>query len=152
VPFLGFEGTRFAFVAEQVDPAAGRIIPVVGVPGFRIEYPFHTFTGNARKLLETKAWRRARYARANCPFSAFYVLQEILEQNSGDHLKVAPIGTKPHALGAVLMACVAPGHVELVYDHPKRKVRRTSGMRRCFVYSLTEFLDGNPVRAALGST
>jgi len=149
VPFLGFEGARFAFVAEQMDPPPDRIIPVVGVPGFRIEYPFHSFAGNARVLGETRAWQRAVYARANCPFSAFFILQEIMTDRPGDHLRVAPIGTKPHALGAVLMACVAPQRIELVYDHPKRKPRRTVGKETCFVYSLSEFLLANPAASAL---
>lgn len=148
VPFLGFEGARFAFVAEQIDPPPDRIIPVVGVPGFRIEYPFHSVVGNARVLGETRAWQRAVYARANCPFSAFFVLQDIMADRPGDHLRVAPIGTKPHALGAVLMACVAPQRIELVYDHPKRKPKRTVGKETCFVYSLTEFLLANPAASA----
>ena len=144
VPFLGFEGARFAFVTEQMDPPPDRIIPIIGVPGFRIEYPFHSFSGNARVLKETGAWQKARYARANCPFSAFFVLQDIMEERPADHLRVAPIGTKPHALGAVLMACVAPQRIELVYDHPKRKPKRTAGQETCFVYALSEFLRGNP--------
>ena len=68
IPLLGFEGTRFAFMIEEVDPPGGKVVPVIGVPGFRIEYPFHAYHGNEPKLSETRAWRQVRYARANCPF------------------------------------------------------------------------------------
>lgn len=140
VPLLGFEGTRLAHMIEQVEPPGQKIFPIVGVPGFRAEYPFHAFLGNAPKLLETEAWKNVRYARANCPFSLFYVLSDILRQNSVNRMKVAPIGTKPHALGAVLASLKFAEPIELVYDHPKRKRERTSGAYHCLVYSVSKFL------------
>lgn len=134
VPLLGFEGTRLAYLLEQVEPPGNKIVPVVGVPGFRPEYPFATFLGNRRALLTTKAWQNVRFAAANCPFSLYYRLQEI-ESRFPDHLlKIAPIGTKPHAIGAVLYAILRPSVVELVYDHPIRKARRTEGTARLLAY------------------
>ncbi len=128
VPLLGFEGTRAAFIISQVEPPGNKIIPIVGVPGFRIEHPFFSFLGNRNTLLQTKSWKKVRYAQANCPFDLFYNLEAIQKQYSGDTLKIAPIGTKPHAIGAVLYAIANPATVELVYDHPIRKARRTAGM------------------------
>jgi hypothetical protein len=134
VPLLGFEGPRFAYLLEQVQPPGGKIVPVIGVPGFRPEYPFHTYQGNRLKLVETFAWKNARYAIANCPFSLFYTLQDIAADYPGDLLKIAPIGTKPHALGAVLYVLLARPSAELVYDHPVRKATRTVGSARILVY------------------
>lgn len=139
VALLGFEGTRFAYVLETVQPPGGKVIPVVGVPGFRPEYPFHAYQGNRSALLETRSWRNVRFATANCPFSAVYVLQDIAAAYSGNRLKIAPIGTKPHALGAILFALSNPDPVELVYDHPVRAARRTSGAARLLVYHLSAF-------------
>jgi hypothetical protein len=140
IPLLGFEGTRLAYMIEQVDPPGEKIVPVVGVPGFRAEYPFHAYFGNAPKLTETEAWKNVRYARANCPFSLFYVLEDIFRAYPTEHLKIAPIGTKPHALGAVLQCIASSRSVELVYDHPKRKRGRTSGAFHSLVYSISEFM------------
>ncbi len=140
VPLLGFEGTRFAYMIEQIEPPGQKIIPVIGVPGFRAEYPFHTYLGNSPKLAETGAWKNARYAKANCPFSLFYVLGDILGHFPEEHVKVAPIGTKPHALGAVLKCIHSKRPIELVYDHPKRKRQRTSGAFHCLVYEISEFM------------
>ena len=137
VPLLGFEGIRFKHVLEQMQPAKANIIPVVGVPGFRPEYPFFTYEGNRPVLDETGAWSRIRYARANCPFSLFYTLEDIAAASSGALLKISLIGTKPHALGAVLYSLLSPRAVELVYDHPIRRQERTLGSSRVLVYKLS---------------
>jgi len=140
VPLLGFEGTRLAYMIEQVEPPGGRIVPIIGVPGFQLEYPFHTYMGNQRILEETQSWKNVRYARANCPFSVFYVLEDILQEHPYDQIKIAPIGTKPHALGAVLLCITNSRSLELVYDHPKRKLKRTAGALRLLIYSISDFL------------
>jgi len=140
IPFLGFEGRRFAYVIEQVQPPGGKVVPVIGVPGFRPEYPFNACLCNRQTLVETRAWKNMRYATANNPFSAFFLLEDIANEYQGDLLKVAPIGTKPHALGAVLFAIVNPRNVELVYDHPVRKARRSGGASHLLVYHVSAFL------------
>lgn len=146
IPLLGFEGTRFAYLLEQVQPPGGKIVPIVGVPGFRAEYPFHTYLGNRNPLLETRAWKNVRYAQANCPFSLFYTLREIASLFPRDTLKIAPIGTKPHAIGAVLFALASSRTVELVYDHPIRKASRTAGTARLLLYELSALaLTGAPI-------
>lgn len=147
VPLLGFEGARFAYLLEQVQPPGNKIIPVVGVPGFRPEYPFYTYLGNRSWLAQTRAWREVKFARANCPFSLFYMLQEIAAEHPQDTLKIAPSGTKPHALGAVLYAMASPRSVELVYDHPIRKPTRTTGTARLLLYHLSTFPLATPHEA-----
>lgn len=139
VPLLGFEGTRFAYIRETVQPKGDRIVPVVGLPGFRPEHPFSTYLGNRSTLLETRSWKRVRYARANCPFSLYYTLEGIHADYPGELLKIAPIGTKPHALGSILFALRNPSCTELVYDHPVRKRGRSRGRGRLAVYNVGHF-------------
>jgi hypothetical protein len=136
VALLGFEGIRFKYCLEQVQPPRGRIIPVVGVPGFQAEYPFYTYDGNRPVLDETGAWNNVQYARANCPFSLFYLLEDIAAAKTLDVIKIAIIGTKPHALGAVLFSILSPRSVELIYDHPIRKPSRTEGAGRVLLYQV----------------
>lgn len=139
VPLLGFEGTRLAYIVEQVQPSGGKVIPIIGVPGFLPQYPFQTYHGNQLPLLQTKGWRNVHFATANCPFSLFYVLEDIASKYSGDFLRIAPIGTKPHALGAVLYNIAKPKEVELIYDHPIRKRERTEGAARLLLYHISAF-------------
>ena len=79
----------------------------------------------------------ARYAVANCPFDLFYVLQEVASSFPRHVLRVAPIGTKPHAIGGVLFAIANPTNVELVYDHPIRKAQRTDGTAHLLTYHVS---------------
>ena len=137
VPLLGFEGARFAHVLEAVQPDRPDIYPIVGVPGFRPEYPFHTYLGNRSVLSETRSWHNVRYVPANCAFSVYQTLEEIARRNPGRTIQVAPIGTKPHALGSVLFTLDHPDRMEIVYDHPVRKEMRTSGFSRVCLYDLS---------------
>lgn len=142
VPLLGFEGTRLRHVIEQVQPSAGRVVPVIGAPGFKHWYVFETYTGNRAALEEEDAWEAAEYAPASCPFSCYYLLQHIAGRYPLAALKVAMIGTKPHALGAVLFAITNPEKIELIYDHPIRKPGRTGGADRLYVYHVSAIAGG----------
>ena len=142
VPCLGFEGARLAYLVEQLEPNGNNIIPIIGLPGFRPEYPFLAYWANKRPLASTRAWRQVRFARANCPFSMYYTLSEISKTYPKKALRVAPIGTKPHAIGSVLFFLTAnePDHrVEIVYDHPIRKAKGTAGVSRVAVYHVSSF-------------
>jgi hypothetical protein len=139
VALLGFEGTRFAYMLEMVQPVGDQVIPLVGVPGFRPEYPFYAYHGNQSALIETRGWAKVRFVTANCPFRMFDTLERI-EQEVSVPIKVAPIGTKPHSLGAVLYAIARGGDVELVYDHPVRTAKRTKGASRALVYHVSSLI------------
>ena len=139
VPLLGFEGARFAFTLEEVQPKREDIFPVVGVPGFRAEYPFYTYVGNRLSLWETRSWRNVRFAAANCPFDLYYLLCEISARCGSRRMIVAPIGTKPHALGAILYHMDYADNTEILYDHPVRRAQRTRGTSRVCVYELSAF-------------
>jgi hypothetical protein len=136
VPLLGFEGRRFSYLMSEVAPVGDHVIPVIGVPGFQPEFVGFAYDGNRIPLLDNDAWLRVQFAIANCPFSAFYGLEHIASQHPGHFLKVAPIGTKPHGLGAVLFALANPSTVELIYDHPLRSPKRTEGAARLLVYDV----------------
>lgn len=139
VALLGFEGTRFAFLVEQLQPPKNGIVPIVGVPGYRPEYPTYTLLGNANTLQQTRAHHELRCAKSNCPFSLYYALEAIMDNKPDTHFKIGLIGTKPHALGAVMMAINQPSKIELVYDQAIRSPNRTSGTSCCHIYDLGAF-------------
>ncbi len=144
IPLLGFEGGRLAHLTEEVQPHGGQIHPIIGIPGFRAEYPFFTFQSNIITLRGTQAYRNVRYARANCPFSLAYTLDDVFAAYPDGHFfKIGLIGTKPHALGAVIRALSSDRPIELVYDHAKRQPKRSVGKAHCHVYSVSEFLNDN---------
>ena len=140
VPLLGFEGIRFRHLIERIQPSERDIAPVVGVPGFELEYPFHTFEGNASVLSATRAWQRVTFVDASCPFALFSHLSALKERTKDKHLQVATIGTKPHALGAMMYA-MKNKDIELLYDHPIRKRHRSEGVAQCHLYRVSAFMD-----------
>ena len=137
LPLLGFEGTRLAFMLEEVQPQREEIYPIVGAPGFRPEYLFYTYLGNKVPLMQTKAWRNIRFATANCPFSVYHVIGAIAEDCRGKKIKIGLIGTKPHALGGVLYHIDHPNDTELLHDFPVRAPDRTTGKSRVCLYDLS---------------
>lgn len=140
VPLLGFEGTRFQHILNQIEPPGQKVFPIVGVPGFRAEYPFITYWANRTALRESQAWKKVRYAPANCPFCTLNVLSRMHQEHSSESLTMAPIGTKPQALAAVVYSLQYPSKTEIVYDHPVRKARRTEGVSHLHVFEMTGLL------------
>jgi hypothetical protein len=140
VALLGFEGSRPEHLALEID-SVPTVVPIVGVPGFRIEFPTFTVACNRPFLDEYRAHGNIRWARASCPFEAFKTLTELKEDYPDYYMYLAPIGTKPHALGAVWFALENPTTTELLYDHPIRKPGRTEGLGIIHVYEMP-FHDG----------
>lgn len=141
IPLLGFEGGRFTHLVESFQPPYDNIYPVIGVPGFRFEYPFVAYWGNRQPLQSTEAWRNIKYAAANSPVEIFDLLSKIHAGRPGATLKIAPIGTKPHAIGAMLYVIENPRTAELIYDNPKRRKQRTDGIGRILECSVSRLLD-----------
>ena len=139
-PLLGFEGARLGHIFDQEDVDIRHTSPVIGSPGFRIEYPTYTFLANRAIISLDHMDRRVEFARASCPFEAYSAIERIHLRAGGKHLRVAPIGTKPHALGAVLYAIRHATSVELIYDHPVRSKGRTHGSRGVYVFEVSSFL------------
>jgi hypothetical protein len=135
VTFLGFEGMRARQIAMSLDPTP-RIVPVVGVPGFQVDLPNYTVSCNREFLDEVRAFGEVRYCRANCPFRAYEALREVRRDNPDSYMFIAPVGTKPHALGAVLYALAHPKKTELIYDHPLRSPARTAGIESVHIYHI----------------
>lgn len=135
VPLLGFEGNRPSYLALQMESIGG-VIPIVGVPGFSDRYPSVTIACNRTFLDEYRAYSNIRLARASCPFEVIDALASIHEDFPEHCLFLAPVGTKPHSLGAVWFAICNPSYTELLYDHPVRKKDRTSGVSTIHVYKM----------------
>jgi hypothetical protein len=141
MPLLGFEGVRLAHIIESVQPSRQLTFPVFGVPGFKHDYPFHSYHGNRIILEREGIWRNWRYEKASCPESIYVLGKNLLEEYKDILLRIALIGTKPHSLGAVLLKLYNPDKVDLIYDHPVRKVGRTKGRSKTNCYWITPFTE-----------
>lgn len=140
VAMLGFEGNRPERLVLQIDPTP-KVIPVVGVPGFQLEFPAFTVACNRVLLEDYHAHSELRYARASCPFEAYSKLSEIQKDYPDYYMYIAPIGTKPHSLGAIWYSLNNPNNTEIMFDYPIRKAGRTKGLGIIHIYDLDKFSD-----------
>ena len=132
VIFLGFEGGRARHITTTVDPTP-TIVPVVGVPGMRAEYATQAVECNREFLKNTDA-THIRWVDAVCPFSVRDLLGDIASEHRESYMYLAPIGTKPHALGALLYSLSSPSDCEIIYDHPIPRRDGTSGIGKTHLY------------------
>lgn len=135
VTFLGFEGMRARQIATSLDPTP-QIVPVVGLPGFQLDLPNFAVSCNREFLEDVQAFSEIRFCRANCPFRAYQTLVDIRKDFAGKYLYLAPVGTKPHALGVVLFAIDHPLDTEIIYDHPLRSRARSSGIESIHIFDI----------------
>lgn len=140
-PLLGFEGARLGHIFDQEEVDVSVTSPVLGSPGFRLEYSALTYLANRDYLEQARMDQRVEFARASCPFEAYRAIERIHARAGRCYLRIAPIGTKPHALGAVLYAIRTGANVELIYDHPVGSKGRTRGSRGVYLYEVSAFLN-----------
>ncbi|MBF4558939.1 MULTISPECIES: hypothetical protein [Pseudomonas] len=138
IAMLGFEGNRPEHLASQLDPTP-KVIPIVGVPGFQLEYPAFTVGCNRMFLDEYRAHSEVRYARASCPFEAFNALNKIRRDYPDHYIYLALVGTKPHAIGSILFAIKYAETTEIMFDYPVKKSGRTSGVGIVHIYDFEDF-------------
>lgn len=138
IALLGFEGSRPERLLLQLDPSP-KVIPVVGVPGFQLEFPSYTIACNRDLLENTRSQVEIRLARASCPFDAFQELDNIKVDYPEHYLYIAPVGTKPHSLAAIWFAIVNPDSAEILYDNPIRTVGRARGIGVIHIYDFSKF-------------
>lgn len=141
VALLGFEGVRPLGIASSLEEGPRETLPVVPVPGFRLEYPAYTYLSNRQFLEQSDAWGQIRYAAGDDPLDLCLVLREVAEQWSKRRVRIALTGTKPHAVGAVLFALANTGRVELLYDYPVTREDRAIGVRSTILIDLDGIVD-----------
>ena len=138
VSLLGFEGGRFAYLVSNQNPYDEKIRPIIGVPGYKMNYPYISLWGNRHILTQHRCWDHIEYAEANSIVDIYFKLNHIFNESHHSRMMVAPIGTKPHAIGAILYAIKHPNEVELLYDNPKRTLHRTEGVGRVSICDVTK--------------
>ena len=137
---LGFEGGRFSYLLQDQQPEYDNVRPIIGIPGYILNYPFESYWGNHYGLMKTRGWQMVKYAEANSIVDAYVELKNIARENSGHDMVIAPIGTKPHAIAAILYAMSHEEKVELLYDNPKRGLHRTSGVKQVQICCVSDLL------------
>jgi len=151
---IGFEGKRAKYVCDTLEVESDNIRVVLGFPGFRPGWQYLAYGGNQSMFEQFQAYRFLCLAAANNPFEVYNTLDEIqtnqIKTNIDTELVVAPVGTKPHSIGAAIFALHHPSNTRLVYDFPVKARRyRSEGYGTTWIYNLSELMSGNNVETPI---
>ncbi len=136
VALLGFERVRLGQLLQNDEGAyIDEITPVFGVPGFKPSYDKHSAFQNIESIQNKR--NKPLFASANNPYETFKLLEKIRKTVPNKVINVAPIGTKPMAIGAALFILkYRKDNVGLMYDHPINTSDRSKGVSRIHLYSI----------------
>lgn len=116
VILLGFDGDLSKEINEDVSPYD--TVVVNGFPSYAPKFKDISLIANEKLVSDRNI--TVAYAKANNPFEIYNLLHKIKsKEESNTFINVAPLGTKPMALGACLFALHNPD-VRIVYPLPEK--------------------------------
>lgn len=126
--FLGFEPERLDRALEEYQMISSKYVKVVfGIPAYHPGWELDAIIPHLTAL-ESHNLQLA-YCSANDPEAAFECLERTRDSLDAEkRMFVAPIGPKPCGIASAIFASVYPKQVGLLYDHPRRTKRRSSGV------------------------
>ncbi len=135
--FLGYESNRLERALEDHQMLSDKDLKlVVGVPAFQSGWELNSMVPHLDRLREFQV----SYCAANDPDSALEALEDTFSSISdGSKMFVAPIGTKPCSIAAALFSAIHPDRVGLLYDHRKKKKKRSSGVHVWHEYAVSVY-------------
>jgi hypothetical protein len=110
---LGFDGGLSKEINEDVSP--NQTFVINGFPSYTPKFKDISLITN-EKLVSDKNIQ-VRYSKANSPFDIYNLLEEIKNLEGNVFINIAPLGTKPMALGACMFALHNPD-VRIIYPLP----------------------------------
>jgi len=111
---LGFDGDITQEINEDVSPMETFVVN--GFPGYAPKFKDISLVINEK--LTTNPDISILYSRANNPFEVYNLLEKVKKEGKNCFLNIAPLGTKPMALGACLFAIHNPD-VRVIYPIPE---------------------------------
>lgn len=138
IALLGFERVRLGQLLQNDEGAyINEITPVFGVPGFKPSYDKHSAYQNVDSIKDKEKSNKPLFSSANNPYDTFMLLERVRNTESDRVINVAPIGTKPMAIGAAIFILKhRQDNVGLMYDYPIKTAGRSKGVSRIHIYTV----------------
>lgn len=135
--FLGFEPERLDRALEEYQMIVSKHVKVVfGIPAYHPGWELDAIIPHLPALEGHKL--QPDYCSANDPEAAFECLERTRETLGADkRMFVAPIGPKPCGIASAIFASVYSDQVGLLFDHPRRKKKRSSGVDLWHKFTVT---------------
>lgn len=134
--FLGFESYRLKNALEALNISPKECSLVFGVPSYQSGWETNAFDNNIKCINDHDLGGRIYFCGADNPSAVFEELKRI-RINIGDdsEMTIVPIGSKPHAIGA-LTFMAGQRCVNMLYDHPIKSKNRTDSVGAFHLYKL----------------
>jgi len=133
---VGYESYRLHRILEEDDGAFIRSTTLVfGIPPYKTNWELHALLPHLSLLSDQPGFDIA-FAGANNPRATYLELRKTAEAVAGmtqGQLLVAPLGSKPSAIGVVLFSCLR-NDIRLKYDFPIRTAGGTVGVGNIYRY------------------
>lgn len=119
---LGFEGNRSLEILGEISPY--KTIAVNGFPSYLLDYKDQSIILNKDFLFNASCKKNIMRTSANDPLETIEILEEIRDENPDNLITVAPLGTKPMALGTLLFMLKYPEDSRAVFSYPEEYVSK----------------------------
>lgn len=149
--FLGFEPERLDRALEEYQMIASKDVKLVfGMPAYHPGWELDAIVPHLPALQQHKL--QLDYCSANDPEAAFECLERTRDALGVDkRMFVAPIGPKPCGIASAIFASVYPEQVGLLFDHPRRKKNRSTGVDLWHRFTVTVDRGGDTVQSTVVS-
>jgi hypothetical protein len=122
IVLLGFDGDLSKEINEDVSP--NETVIINGFPSYTPKCKDISLIANEKLVNDRNI--EMKYTRANNPFDTYNLLQSIKDTSEANtFINIAPLGTKPMALGACLFALHNPD-VRIIYPLPENYEKKYS--------------------------
>ena len=136
VAFLGFERTRLGQLLQSTEIEFNKLTPIIPLPAFVLGWENRTINNHLYYFTPQYSFQKLYYAGANNPYQAYLLLNKFSIPKTP--LRIAPIGTKPNAIGCAIFLVNNKESlaIDVIYDYPKKSSDRTYGVGDINLYTL----------------
>ena len=132
---LGFDGDIARALIDEVAPDHIRFVN--GFPGYHPKFKDLSLINNDTVIGRWAGKDSLLYSTANDPYDTFNTIEQIVSKNGDKAISIAPLGTKPMALGACLFA-LRNKDIRIIYPMPKQYENKAAdNCWRSWSYELT---------------
>lgn len=141
ISFLGFERSRLGQILNADDGASYKSLhPIIPLPAFKLGWENRSVKTHL-EFFQLDMCQSLKYVSANNPYQALKALEKIVYSRGDEKFIIAPIGTKPNAIGCAIFLVNTKNNESnrtgVLYDFPTKKPERSQGVGKINIYTLS---------------
>ncbi len=137
IAFLGFEKNRLGQIFTLDETTYTKFTPIIPLPGFLPGWENRTINNHLKFFTPKYFFTELKYVSANNPYQSYKLLDKLSQTK--DNFRVAPIGTKPNAIGCAVFLVnkeEEDTNYGALFDFPVKIQKRSNGIGKSHIYNL----------------